>query len=464
MSDIKDILKSISGELRKAQNNMFSGKFEESADIVKTLDMLLEDAVGADPGHVQVKTYTNQIAKLKRDLEQRMSRASGGAPKPAAAPAVPSVPRPVAPAMKHAPTAPEPAKAAPTLPAGVNKRIRDMNTLIDRGKPRDAAGLLDEINKQYAGQFDADNPDYVHVKQRLETELKETEQEQQQAAAKKKHAENEREEREALSSEWEKRLKELQPFNIRTSDIQNLLEQQQAYDAARQVYSEFQAVDFPYGKTYGLEQIEKNVSQNIEQFPGFLDQTRLSALNEAMDHIDSRYTDLDRILEGKPAIMSDGSVKQTETFLEKYWPLFPKDTDEHSAIREKFDALIQKNTVNRQERAKLIMMRDDIYQGHDAAAIKQRMEQFILSADNTAGIVRSCVYSPEWKELSQWEDYAGNKRFVTRGEIYGQVIAEVKGNPKLFTVYITKEKKSDGSWSQLAGNVMYIEDIARENV
>ncbi len=466
MSDIKDILKSISGELRKAQNNMFSGKFAEAAEITSTLDMLLEDAVAADPGHVQVKTFTNQIAKLKRDLEQRMGKAPGGTAKPTTTSAPqPPPPRPATTAPQQSPAAATTStKTAPVLPAGVNKRIRDMNELIRRGKLRDAAALLEEIDRQYAGQFDTENPDYLDVKQRLETALKEMEDKAKQVEADKNRAEQERAAREELSKEWETRLKELPSFNVRTANIQNLLEQQQAFEVASKVYSEYKTVDFPYSKTYGLQQIEKTISTNIDQFPSLLEQTRKKAFDEAIAHIDSRYTGLDRIVEGKPAIMNDGSIKQTETFLEKYWPLFPEGTPEHTQINERFEELIRKNLGNREERAKQVTMRDDIYQGGDAADIKKRMEEFILTADGSAQIVRSVVYSPEWKELSQWEDYAGNKRFVTRGEIYGQVIATINDVPKLYTVYITKEKKSDGSWSLLTGNVMYIEDIAQENL
>lgn len=464
MSNVKEILKSIGGELRKAQNNLFSRKFADASEIVKTLEMLLEDAVALEPDNVQVKTFTNQVAKLKKDLDQRMGKADPAAAAPEPAPTAPRAQTGASsPAKSAQPPVPS-AQPARGLPAGVLKRIRDMHDLLRRGKPQDALGLLKEIDNQYAGQFDTDHPEYLDVKQKAESAVAGIDAQRKQAQADKERLDGEREERERVSVEWEKRLKSLEPFGMQTSDIQNLLVQKQVFEDAQNVFAEYRETAFPFGKTHGLEQAEHTVSERIRSFPDFWESARRAALDEAVAHLDSRRSNLDKIIEDKPLFMNDDSIRQTETLLDSFLPLFPEGTEENKHIRGLFEALLEKNRVNREERARQIFMREDVYQGEDADAIRTRMEHFISKADPDANIIRTCIYRPEWKELSQWEDYAGNKRFVTRGEIYGQVLAEVQGTPKLFTVYITKEKKSDGTWTQLTGNVMFSDDIARENM
>ena len=467
MNDLKEILKSIGGELRKAQNLMFSRKFEDASEMVSTLNILLEDAMALEPGNVQVKTYSNQIAKLQKDLNQRMGKSAPAAQAtPAASESLSSpadgTPLKPAPARSVAPMTPA-QKPAPGLPAGVQKRIRDMNDLIRRGKPQDALGLLKEIHSQYGGQFDEAHPDFVEAKQKAEAAQLEIERKQQTAQADKERSDRERVERERASQEWEQRLKLIKPFCVTTSAIPDLLAQQQIFEEAQNVFSEFRTVEFPYGKTYGLEQVEKKIGSDIEAFPAFWDNARKQAFEEAMAHIASRRSELDKIIEDKPLFMSDGSIRQTEAFLARVQPLFPENSDEDTTIKAALKGLLEKNRMNKQERAKLIFMREDQYVADDAEAIKERMVRFVLDADPEAQIVQTSVYKPEWRELSQWEDYAGNKRFVTRREINGQVVARIKGRPLLFTIYITKERQSDGTWTQLTGNVMFTDEMAEEN-
>ena len=339
-----------------------------------------------------------------------------------------------------------------------------MKQSIDRGRLADAISTFREIGSQYGGQFDTTDPGYAEMATWVEQTLAEMETEKAGAQAERERLDRERTAREEASSDWERRLKALKPFGIRTGDITGLLEQEAAFADAQTLFATYRAVDFPFGKTYGLEQIEHDLDVGIQAFPLFLAEAREAFLQEALQHLEQRAAGLEQILEDKPSFMSPSSVKETETFLERFLPLFPAGTPENARIMALLSQVLARNEVNKKDRARKIFIRDDVYQGEDAAAIKERIETLVHTSDAEARIVTTRVYSPEWKELSGWEDYAGTPRFVVRGEIYGQCIAWINDIARLYTVYITRERKSDGTWSQMTGNVMSTEEIAAANI
>lgn len=458
MADLKEILKALGNELRKGQNSFFSRKFDEIPASLKTLESLLADAQAQEPDNVQVRTFGNQIAKLRRDLEQRTGAPAHPAP---ASPGPTTPPRPV---VAAATTPPPPTRDAPSLPAGVAKRLRDMRQSIDRKKDADAISTFREIDSQYGGQFDVDHPEYAGMKAWVEQTLADIEGGKAAAQAEQERLDRERTAREAASNDWEKRLKALKPFGKRTGEIEGLLEQETAFAEAKTLFATFRAVDFPFGKTYGLEQVEKSLEEGIQAFPAFLSEAREAFLQEALGHLEQRAAGLEQVLEGKPSFMSPKSVAETEEFLERFLPLFPSGGPENTRLTALWDRVLARNEVNKKERATKIFMRDDVYQGEDAARIKEQIETLAHESNAGARIVTTRVTSPEWKELSLWEDYAGTPRFVVRGEISGQSIVRIDDVARLVSVRVTREKKSDGTWSRLTGNVMSIEEIAAENI
>jgi len=79
-------------------------------------------------------------------------------------------------------------------------------------------------------------------------------------------------------------------------------------------------------------------------------------------------------------------------------------------------------------------------------------------------LVRTAITKDDWVERAGWEDYAGERRFVTRREIYAQVIARESTGVLLHSLSVTKELRADATWSKLAGNVMWSEEMAPENI
>jgi hypothetical protein len=488
MADISGLLKSISQELRKAQNAFFNRKFDEALALAEGIAATIESAKAQDPAHVQLKTYENQLAKLRKDVASRSGRAAAAAPAAPAAPAVAkSAATPVAPAAPGAPQAPAPpAEKAPTppaapaapqaappqppkLPAGVAKRLRDTRDFLARGRVSDAAAVFAEIEAAYGGQFDPSNADYLAVKELLaQAQAQQAEAEKAKQAA----AEAETQRRETLRRQSEERETKLRafaphgtpPFGHRTGSVQDLLAQAEAYAQALPVWESFKHEEFPFGKTDTLTALENGLASTFEEFPAFLEQMKAARFDDTLAYLRSRLDALSRDVEGKPAIMSEGSIREAEERLAQVQPLFAGDASRWTPLCGALDEVKAKNAANRAARAKLIFIRPDAYKGDDAPQIKERAERFIREADPAAQVLRTVVYSDDWKELTQWEDYAGTPRLVTRREIHAQVAATVSAACRLFTVYITKELRSDQTWSALAGNVMFADEIDPSNV
>lgn len=450
MSSVSDIVKTIGSELRKAQNHMFSRRYAECDEILGRLFPLLAEGLAQQADNPQLKTLENQLAKLKKDLTQKTG--SGQA---------------TASSSTTFATAVKPQQDGARLPAGVEKRLRDMAQLIGRGgkqSDQDAISVFHEIAAQYAGQFDVDHPDYRKMALWVEKTQADTAAAIQNDARDKARQEMERNERERLSNEWEAQLKELGYFSYGTSDIDTLLNQETRFSEINAVFSRYKNVAFPYGKTVGLEQKENDIADRISSFPGRMAEAKKAVFSEMQEHLESRLKELDKEIEGKPAIMSDTSIRQAEAFVGDRRRLFTPESEESRRIDSLFQELTAKNAHNKLARAKLVFIQDDRYRGDDAQEIKACMEKMVRAAAVDASLYKTVIHSADWKEISQWEDYAGTQRFVTRAEIYGQCAIRQNGQGRLFTVYVTRERRSDGGWSELQGNVMYSDDLAVENM
>ncbi|MBM4040322.1 MAG: hypothetical protein FJ290_17585 [Planctomycetes bacterium] len=462
MADISAHLKAISGDLRKAQNAFFNRKFDEALSLADAVAAAIESAKAQDAANVQLKSYENQLAKLRKDVASRSPKAEAPAATPTAPP--PAAPAPAPPAA----ATPAPAAAAPPapakLPAGVDKRLRDTRDWLRRGQTDKAAAIFAEIDKSYAGQFDPAHADYVAVKDALE----QAQSAQAEAAAAEeaaaRAADEKREAMRAQSDEWLAKLGVFAPFGHGTASVTELLTQRQSYTDALPVWQAYAAEAFPAGKADQLVELEQSLARSFEAFPAFFEQTKAQMADEVAASLRGTLDQLGREIEGKPAIMNDRAIAEAEEKLASVQPLLADDAARWAALGQLVADIKARNAANRAARAKLITLRPDAYQGDDAPAIKERAEAMVLKAHPDAQVRRSVVYSEDWKELSQWEDYAGTPRFVTRREIYAQVAAVIPAGCRLFTIYVTKEYRADGTWSALAGNIMFTDEMDEANL
>lgn len=442
-NDIKDILKTINTDLRKAQSSMFSRKFEEASSMADNIEKALAEVLSKDSENTQAKTYSNQLDKLRRDLSAKTGKTVSSAPSQSGVPK---------------------AEKTSRLPGGVAKRLRDIKEYIKKRDLVYAKQSMKEIIDGYSGQFDENDEEYQNITRDLKDLEKIINEESEEKEELKKKKEESRVRREEQSGEWIAKFKGLKPFSFNTDNIEDLLAQEETYDKAKILFDEYRNTDFPFGKTEILESLENEMKKNIEKFPEIAGEIRKRHYDKVHKHLQDRIDSLDKVFEGKVSIMSEGSIKQSSDLLNSVFPLFSNESEEKRTLQELFEKMKAKNNENKKLRANQTFMKENKYNGDDRDNIIERAVRFIKKADPEVEIIKSIVYPEGWKEIASWEPYENTQRFVTRREIYSQIACIIKSCPKLYSIYLTQEKQSDNSWSPLEGNIMFIEDIALENI
>ncbi|MDF1562921.1 MAG: hypothetical protein P1V51_07745 [Deltaproteobacteria bacterium] len=475
MADLKALIKDINDGLRKGQNQFFGGKFDEAYALLDGVEAALAQAAQVDPDDFQVKQGTNKAAKLRKDLDKRTGKATSGplstqalpTPPPAAGPAKstqappPPVKAAAAPAGEAA--TPSAAAAAPArLPGGVSKRIQDTRDFLARGKLDYARNTLEEIERMYAGQFDDQDPDYQDVRRAYDEALAAAEQAGAEAAAAAEASAEAEAGRRALEEEWGSRFQALTTFGHRTGNASELMEQLQRFEAALPVVEAYRAAEAFEAAPHIQAKIDE-VSAAVDAWPAFFEESKQRFLKACLDEIESRSTQLDRPVEGKPSFISEKNLEILAAFPDQYAPAFAEDGPERQAIAAAMEALREKNLANRRERAKLITLREDVYPGEDAGEIKGWCTQLAMKHAGTEEVLRVNLVKDDWAEKTGWEDGSGERLWVTRRELYAEVAARVKGQAVLHALYVTKTLRSDETWSSLDGNIMWSEEMLAEN-
>lgn len=112
-------------------------------------------------------------------------------------------------------------------------------------------------------------------------------------------------------------------------------------------------------------------------------------------------------------------------------------------------------------------MLPDKFGGRELNALKDKAVEVVATAAPGAEILRTTLISPDWKEDSaiEWTDTSRTalRHRVTRS-VSAQVAGKAGGETTLYTIYIGKDRRTDGTWGPLQGHVMFKDPILEENV
>jgi hypothetical protein len=140
------------------------------------------------------------------------------------------------------------------------------------------------------------------------------------------------------------------------------------------------------------------------------------------------------------------------------------------AVREteaKYVALNEGDAKLRQARVSETRMVGDRFKGADADQIKQLAQRVALAEHPDGRVLRTTVTSEDWREenVVEWTDTTRSAlRHRTTRAVTSQVATKVGNDCRILTVFLSKNRNSDGTWTALVGHVMFEDPILEANV
>ena len=475
--------------VRDSERKMFSRKYDEAAESLAKAEELIQQAKAADPESSRVKSIETKFERQKAQLAKRM----GGAK----------------PATKQA-TKPGPGKKPPAgdkLSGFVTSRLKRANASLDQAE----ASLKDEsltpkrradyvarglssaeefmavIRKDYGDQIPAGHPDVKAVDDRIAAvKAKLAELNKSVAGAQAADAAAKAQAR-ALADAW---LAKLRPFIASrgqeghdpekefisggTVDVKELLHRLAVFNEASAVFAEYQKVQFPAGKPDDLAAVERDLGYRIKSFPEQLKGSMKSLADAAAKQIDDTAAFLARDKEWRtdpkkdPYVLSAGRVADLRRPLGIYKGAVGANDPKVVALETKLAAIVTENDERRKVATQRTYMIPDRFKGAETAALKAKAAELVTAKVQGVKVLRTTVISADWKEerKTEWTD---TTRTVVRHRVTRSVTAQVAGKVGaqvlLYTVHLAQDRKTDGGWGALYGNLhQYPDPMLEANV
>jgi len=158
-----------------------------------------------------------------------------------------------------------------------------------------------------------------------------------------------------------------------------------------------------------------------------------------------------------PYALSKDRIKDARKLIDRAAELLPADDPGMVRLNEKMVALIKMNDERHKVHAERTRMIPDRFEGDGKKAIKEKAAKLVRAKFAGIGILRSTVISEDWKEetVKEWTDTTKTAvQIRTTRSVSAQVAGKkTDGEVRLYTVYIAKNRRSDGSWGKLYGNL-----------
>lgn len=500
-SDAKELEKKVNGDLRKAQNNMFSGKNEEAWNMIEEIWTDIEKIRSIDPDYPTFSRMERTHSKLKGDLEKKLGSAQNNITAPVKQP----TPQTKSPTTTHQPTStPKEKETDPNkLPAGVAKRLRDIEKPLQRIEANldhfeklsqlenaeyelhSATSILEEIGKMYSAYSNHSEVQSVSTKiKQLTAKLNSH---KEKAEAEKIEAEKLQQQIEKESNEWIKKIspylsssgdpeKQLELSRIRGRE--NLIHQAQLLEENKALLQEYNSQNWSNGKTWDLEQAESKLIQTINEGETVYKNSITSLVSEAASLINEKINWLNNDTEWrkdntkKPSWLYTRDKKAIEEKIAAVEELLPdiinENNQDYSELKKQLAKLMEMN----QERLDIIPKRTHMlpekYIGEDSETLKAKAANLVKQKEPTAKIHRVHLTREDWS-VEDVIEHTDTTRTAIRHRITyhlpAQVAAQIGELNLLYTAHIAKNQRPDGSFDSLYGNLEdYPDTIAPENI
>jgi hypothetical protein len=492
-ADSAALLKDADKSLREAEKAMFSGKMDVAREELDKAAGLVEQAKQEAPQNTKIRSLETRITRLRKNIEARTGKTDAPA-KPEAAPAKPEA----APAGQPGPSG--------KLPSGVSYRLKGAEGTLAKGEravtdestvaskewriqtaqaaAESARGTMAEIEQKFSGQYSKDHPEIKAMNERiaaleekaksLASAVKQEQEGKAQAAAQATTA----------SAGWVTRLKpyvtgmgqkgyDEQKYLVAsaTREEGEMAQRLRIYGQASAALAEYKAagVATPTEELNGIvQELDRTVKDFATSCTSYSDEDFRTA-EQKLNHAESFVAEQEAKAAAKEQfiLMSKDMLLEIRKLLDRAAGLAKKDDPRLATLQTKLDDLMKRDAKLRAASVADTRMIADKYKGQDAEEIKQRAGEFLKKAQPEVQALRTTVISPDWKEESVTEytdtTQTALRHRVTRS-VSAQVAAKKGAETFLYTLFVGKDRRTDGSWGDLYGHVMFTDPILEENV
>jgi hypothetical protein len=485
---LDDVAKTAAKLVRDAERKMHGGKNDEAELLLNEAAGMIERIKAEDPDNKKLKSLESKYERTRKALNRKMKK-------------------PGTPAAPSRPAAASASGGSPNkLPGGVTKRLRDIDRELD-GLERRMGGemsesliqqvnyklqtvdnLFAEIDKNYSGQFSPEHPDYQAARARREAMEAAAAKASGDLAAAKSAAGEAEQRKKAQSAQWTAKLR---PYVASkgtpgyseekylvvpgTSEPEKFPAAIENYNDVKALYEAYQKTEFPDGKTWELEDLaEKKIPYAIKTFESSLESHLGIIIGQAEERIDQAMAYLDRDTGWKsdpakiPNLLDHKRRESIEGLVKNVAALGSAGGDKVGVLQKGFEALLEKDQANRQIRKERTYMKPDRFQGSRAGDIKAKAEALVKRDEAGGQPLRTTIISEDWKEetVKEWTDTTKTAwRVRTTQSVTAQVAAKGSTGVRLYTVHVAKDKRTDGSWGPLYGNLhQYSHLMLEQNV
>ncbi len=248
-----------------------------------------------------------------------------------------------------------------------------------------------------------------------------------------------------------------------TSSVEDMQRQKAIFDEATKAFAAYQKADFPLGKSPELQQVEGELADRLAKFPETLQRSMNAQSSEAEQKLDQEIAFLESKQEWRsdaskrPYCLSDERIGAARKLVDTAAGLLPAGDPSLARIQEKLAKLVKMNDERRQVNAERTRMEPDRFTGDGKGDIKAQAKSLVVAKISGCKVLRCTVISDDWKEESvqEWTDTTHSAvRNRTTRSVTAQVAAKkANGEVRLYTLAIAKDRRSDGAWGKLYGNL-----------
>jgi hypothetical protein len=257
-----------------------------------------------------------------------------------------------------------------------------------------------------------------------------------------------------------------------TEDPKDMDQRMKLYVEASNLFNEYQKAQFPEGKTDELLDLEKKLVYKLRTYNEQLKMAADRYFEKAASEIKRGKSHLDkneeRTKDGKtkPFLLHSLVINGIARDIAWVENLMPGDR-RIIALKKEFEDLQKEQSRWREKMVESTVMISHKFNGKESSPLKKMSENIVKKKFSDAKILRVNVISSDWKEERALE-YTDTTRTAIRYRVTrcvtGQVAAKRGGDCFLYTTYIAKNRRSDGSWGEYYGHIMFTDRMLEKNI